>query len=80
MKSIIDGQLYDTRLSVLIGEREERGSYMYKTVMGKFFIYHASQGIMKEPSRINPISRSVAIRRHFRYSRNQLAFEDAFGD
>ncbi|NLV26521.1 MAG: hypothetical protein GXY48_05070 [Methanomicrobiales archaeon] len=79
MKRIIDGHTYDTRISVLIGERQERGSFMYKTDDGDFYIYHSSEGKTEQLPRINPISRSVAIRRHFRYSINQMAFEDAFG-
>ena len=78
MKQIIDGHTYDTRLSLMIGEREERGSFMYKTDTGNYFIYHASGGSTDEPPRINPISRSVAIRRHYRYNLNQITFEDAF--
>lgn len=78
VKDIIDGHLYDTRTSILIGEREERGSFMYKTGNGEFFIYHASPMANRDPSWINPISKSVAIRRHFRYSHNQMAFEQAF--
>jgi len=80
VKQFIDGHMYDTRSSVLIGEREERGSFMYKTDEGVFFIYHSSVAQTHCLPWINPISRNVAIRRHFRYSHNQLAFEDAFGE
>jgi len=78
VRTIIDGQLYDTRTSTLIGEREERGSFMYKTGRGEYFIYHSMSAVYHHPPRINPISRSVAIRRHFRYCHNQLPFEAAF--
>ncbi|PWR75532.1 hypothetical protein ACKUB1_08640 [Methanospirillum stamsii] len=80
MKRIIDGHLYDTRVSILIGEKEERGSFMYKNDVGEFFIYHEMTETKKELPRINPISRSVAIRRHFRYNVNQLDFKEAFGE
>lgn len=79
MKQIIKGQVFDTRTSLLIGEREERGSFMYKTVDGDFFIYHSIEQVTTPPQ-INPISRNEAIRRHFRYSLNQIAFIDAFGE
>lgn len=53
---------------------------MYKTGAGNYFIYHSMSATAHLPPRINPISKSVAIRRHFRYCHNQIAFEDAFGE
>jgi hypothetical protein len=79
VKQIINGQIFDTGTSVLIGEREERGSFMYKTMEGDYFIYHSIIQATTSPC-INPISRNEAIRRHFRYSINQITFKDAFGE
>jgi len=80
VKEIMNGHIYDTESSLLIGERKEGGTFMYKTRSGNYFIYHATSLKTGNPPWINPISRSVAIRRHFRYSLHQMPFQEAFGE